>query len=191
MRTHIHRWVRRLGWFAALAAMALAGAGCGVGTPNSPGAGVAAAKYSAVPDATATPNWYVVTQKWVEPGVPTTVSGSHYTVKFASGSLKAGTEITIREYDPNVVDFELLPHGTQFGTPVTVVVDYKGTSLDPFSPHWNGTIGLPVLLWLNPATLEWELVPGINNPLTRTLTVRLSHFSRYAVGVQAGTGEWN
>ena len=85
-------------------------------------------------------------------------------------------------------DFELLPHGTQFLLPVTVDVDYSGTSLDPASPDYVG--GLPVLLWLNPWTGRWELVLGVNNPLTKKYTVLLTHFSRYAVGSNKGTAEW-
>jgi hypothetical protein len=134
------------------------------------------------------PQWYTVASKSVTPLLGGTVAGSRYQVTVLPLALTQTTTISIREYSPNILDFELLPHGTQFLLPVTVDVDYSGTSLDPASPDYVG--GLPVLLWLNPSTGRWELVVGVNNPLTKKYTVLLTHFSRYAVGSNKGTAEW-
>jgi len=136
----------------------------------------------------AAPLWYTVASKSVTPLLGGVVAGSRYQVTVLPLALTQTTTISIREYSPNVLDFELLPHGTQFLLPVTVDVDYSGTSLDPASPDYVG--GLPVLLWLNPWTGRWELVLGVNNPLTKKYTVLLTHFSRYAVGSNKGTAEW-
>jgi hypothetical protein len=134
------------------------------------------------------PQWYTVASKSIQPLLGGIVSGSRYKVTVPPLALQQSTTISVREYSPNVLDFELLPHGTQFLVPVTVDVDYAGTSLDPASPNYQG--GLPVLLWFNPGTGIWELVPGVNDPLTKKYTVLLTHFSRYALGKQQGTAEW-
>ena len=136
----------------------------------------------------ASPSWYTVASKTVTPLLGGTLAGSRYQVTVLPLALIQTTTISIREYSPSVMDFELLPHGTQFLLPVTVDVDYSGTSLDPASPDYVG--GLPVLLWLNTATGRWELVVGVNNPLTKKYTVLLTHFSRYALGKNQGTAEW-
>lgn len=136
----------------------------------------------------ASPSWYTVASETVTPLLGGTVAGSRYQVTVLPLTLTQTTTISIREYSPSVLDFELLPHGTQFLLPVTVDVDYSGTSLDPASPDYDG--GLPILLWLNPSSGRWELVVGVNNPLTKTYTVLLTHFSRYALGKNRGTAEW-
>jgi len=136
----------------------------------------------------ASPSWYTVASKTVTPLLGGTVAGSRYQVSVLPLALTQTTTISIREHSPSVLDFELLPHGTPFLLPVTVDVDYSGTSLDPASADYDG--GLPILLWLNPSSGRWELVIGVNHPLTKTYTVLLTHFSRYAVGKNQGTAEW-
>ena len=116
------------------------------------------------------------------------VAGSRYQVTVLPLSLTEATTISIREYSPDIIDFELLPDGTQFLVPVTVEIDYAGTILDPAHPDYEGE--LPVLLWLDPPTGLWELIPGVDNPLTKKYTVLLGHFSRYKLGQQPGTAEW-
>lgn len=180
------------------AALALAGLGCSGPLPTGPSADAeptpviactAENPISPPPGSfQANPQWYTVASKSITPLFGGTVSGSRYKATFLPLSLAQTTTISIREYDPNVLDFELLPHGTQFLLPVTVDIDYAGTTLDPASPQYTG--GLPVLLWFNDVTGIWELVPGVNNPLTKKYTVLLSHFSRYAMGKQQGTAEW-
>lgn len=134
------------------------------------------------------PAWYTVASRTMVPLLGGTVSGSRYRVIVPPLALGNATTISVREHSPDLIDFELLPHGTQFLLPVTVEVSYAGTSLDPAHPDYDG--GLPILLWLNPATGRWELVVGVDNPLTKKYTVLLTHFSRYAMGRQSGTAEW-
>lgn len=136
----------------------------------------------------ASPSWYTVASKTLTPLFGGTVAGSRYRVMVPPLALSGLTTISIREYSPDILDFELLPHDTQFLLPVTVEVDYSGTLLDPAHPDYDG--GLPILLWLNPATGRWELVVGVDNPLTKKYTVILTHFSRYAMGRNSGTAEW-
>ena len=192
------RWMASARVFAA-ALLACAGLGCSGPGPTTPDVGATSGQVSNPGIATggskggaavfqSEPQWYTVASKMVKPLLGGVVAGSRYTVTLPPLSLSRATTISIREYSPNVLDFELLPHGTQFLVPVTVDVNYAGTSLDPASPDYQG--GLPVLLWLNPSTGLWELVPGVNNPLTKKYTVLLTHFSRYAVGSNQGTAEW-
>ena len=197
MKQSSGRWMTGARVFAS-ALLTVAGLGCSGRGPTTPDVGATSGQVSdpgiatAGPEGAAStfqsaPNWYTVASKSVKPLFGGVVAGSRYKVTLPPLSLSQTTTIAIREYSPNVIDFELLPHGTQFLLPVTVDVDYSGTSLDPASPDYQG--GLPVLLWLNASTGLWELVPGVNNPLTKKYTVLLTHFSRYAVSSQ-GTAEW-
>lgn len=183
----------------AAALIVFAGIGCSGRNPMTPDIGgpqptsdpgiVTAHRPGSTPASVQTePQWYTVASKTVTPLLGGTISGSRYSVLVPPLALLKTTTISVREYSPNVLDFELLPHGTQFLLPVTVTVDYKDTRLDPASPDYDG--GLPVLLWLNPSTGLWELVLGVNNPLTKTYTVVLTHFSRYALSGRPGTAEW-
>lgn len=196
----------RSGWFRSAkrwvsAAFALAVLGCSGPLPTGPLSSADATAPAPVIECTAenpvspslgafqqNPQWYTVASKSIKPLFGGVVAGSRYRVTLPPLSLTQTTTISIREYDPNVLDFELLPHGTQFLLPVTVEIDYAGTSLDPASPTYEG--GLPVLLYFNEITGIWELIPGVNNPLTKKYTVLLSHFSRYSLGKTQGTAEW-
>lgn len=205
---------RRLsaGAMLGLLAMAIAWSGCSSRLPSAPEVEsapssqvTATARDRAAPSgllgglaggllgggsAPADPNWYLVANQWVPAGSVTAVQGGRYKLKFYAGSLSQGAQIQVREYNPNVLDFQLDPHGIQFGTPVDLTIDYRGTNVDPLSPNWDGT--LPLFLWFNPASSLWEIVPGLNNPLTRTYHVKLQHFSRYQLTTekQGGTAEW-
>lgn len=187
--THAKRWTIALLAFAIL--------GCSRSLPTGPVAGDSppqpiacmAGEVVALPGGfQPTPVWQTVASRTLTPLLGGTVQGSRYKVVVPPLALTQATTISVRQYDPNVIDFELLPHGTQFLLPVTVEIDYAGTSLDPASPSYTG--GLPVLLWFNDSTGIWELIPGVHNPLTKKYTVLLSHFSRYCVGKTQGTAEW-
>ena len=190
------RWIVRVKrWTTALFALAILG--CSGPLPTGPSgndstpqtiACTAENPVSLPGGFEANPQWQTVASGTLSPILGGTVAGGRYRVLVPPLALSQSTTISVRQYDPDVLDFELLPHGTQFLLPVTVEVDYAGTSLDPGSPSYTG--GLPVLLWHDDATGIWELVPGVNDPLARKYTVLLSHFSRYALGKQQGTAEW-
>ena len=135
------------------------------------------------------PEWNVVARKRVLPDRWTVVQGSHYTLTFPPGAVSATVEITIRERDPLVIDVELGPDGTRFHAPVKLEIDYRGTTADVFSRHWDGT--LPVLYLLDESTGLWQLLGGVNNALARRYTIDLEHFSRYAFRPPQGTAGWN
>lgn len=150
-------------------------------TPQSHVAPAAASSASSQP--------ILLASEWVDAGVAKTVVGGRYQLDFAPGSLSSGAQITISAQDPKVLKWELGPHGTVFGDPVTLTVDYAGTNADPTSSNYDGSI--PVLLWLNPAFGSWEVVAGRNLPQQHMYVVKLAHFSSYAMASRSsGTGEW-
>lgn len=130
--------------------------------------------------------WYVVGQKTVTTLGGGVVTGSRYKVTVPAGSVLKSTTITIEEWNSNVLDFQLKPHGQQFLVPVVVTVDYSGTAADPSSPLYDGST--PAFLYFNPGTGFWEVVVSTNDPTNKKITALLTHFSRYAVS--KGTAEW-
>jgi hypothetical protein len=131
-----------------------------------------------------TVNWLVAAAEEVLPGTLETVTGSRYSVTFDVGSLRDPATITIKERDPGIVDVELGPDGLEFDSPVVLEIDYSGTANDPSSPDYHGLP--PRLFWFNPKTSTWKVVPGTDDPKTRTYRAPLRHFSRYAMGDGAG-----
>jgi len=195
----MHRIIRSVCVLPVVAmAVALFAAGCAEAPSTSPRAAdpnasapaprsVAHGPATAPRASAAAPAWYAVAQQWVYPLQDRHVAGSRYDVHVLPGSLAQPANMMVQEYDPNVVDFQLLPHGTKFLVPLTVSIDYRGTSCDPQSPAYDGHA--PSLLWLDPSSGLWVPIVGVDDPLTRHYTVVLTHFSRYALA-NAGTGEW-
>jgi len=129
-------------------------------------------------------DWVQVCQVLVRRDEQKLVAASRYSLQFEKGSLASDAMITIKEYDPDVLDFQLGPHGTQFPVPVELSIDFKGTAADPGAAISDGCE--PVLYWLNDRTNRWEEVPGRTDWANRRHIVRLEHFSRYVVGGKAG-----
>ena len=133
----------------------------------------------------APPDWQLIQSVPVVQGVDAQVSGSHYTLRFAKGSLQKSEIITIKEYDSNVLDVEFGPSGTRFDTPVELSIDFAGTPADPRTAYADASE--PVLYYLNETTNHWEAVQGgVTDWVNMKFYVRLAHFSRYALGGKAG-----
>lgn len=136
-------------------------------------------------DSLAAPVWQLIQSVPVLQGVAMQVSASHYTLRFAKGSLTSSALITIQEYDPNVLDVEFGPSGTKFATPVMLTIDFAGTPADPRTVYADQSE--PVLYWLNETTNRWEAVPGgVTDWQHMKYVVPLEHFSRYVLGGKAG-----
>lgn len=130
-------------------------------------------------------NWTVVTEQVVAPLVTTRVEGSRYELTFHPKSVELLTLVSVKEYDPDIVDVTFGPHGIKFGEPVTLSIDFSGTQADPKDPKWEGRE--PVLFWLNEETMRWEEVPGGRTDWEKCRhVVQLEHFSRYVLGSKAG-----
>ncbi len=191
------------GALAVLAAVLLA-AGCSPAPPTAPPAEGGAASGAVAPpppsllskpadpsndtlaqDSLATPVWQQIQSVPVLQGVDMLVSASHYTLRFAKGSLTSSAIITINEYDPNVLDVEFGPSGTKFATPVMLTIDFAGTPADPRTVYADQSE--PVLYWLNETTNRWEAVPGgVTDWAHMKYVVPLEHFSHYVLGGKAG-----
>ncbi len=184
----------------ALALVALLGlSGCARTLPTAPVQDVASARDTAPPPPSrlAAPSlggtvvnlvtWYPVCQKLVLPDAHTLMRGSRYELTFPRGAVSKLELISIQEYDPDVLDVQLGPHGIKFGEPVVLSIDFTGTRADPGAAVYDQSE--PVLYWLNEATNRWEEVPGRTDWDTRRHIVRLEHFSRYVLGGKAGWKE--
>ena len=128
--------------------------------------------------------WNVVAAKLVRVGEETTVVGSRYELEFHRGSLDKDAMITIKDYDHDILDVELGPHGTKFDDPVLLSIDFSGTAADPGSAWYDHSE--PAVFWLNEATNRWEEVPSVTDWSRNRIEARLNHFSRYVVGGKAG-----
>jgi len=132
-------------------------------------------------------NWTTVVTKLVLKNQVAVVTGHRWSIEFEKGSLTSDALITIQDYDPDVLDVQLGPHGTQFAVPVTLTVDFSNTAADPGAARYDGRT--PVLYWLNDQTNTWVEMPGRTDWAQKKLIVQLPHFSRYVVGGKAGWKE--
>ena len=196
MRVPTNKFNRAL---LALASLLLV-AGCSKGllTAPDPGSTSAAVVEHGAPQAPQPPSllggalpiidkllsWTTVVTKLVRTNQAMVVTGHRWSLQFERGSLSADATITIEDYDPDVLDVQFGPHGTQFLVPVTLSVDFANTDADPGAAHYNGCE--PTLYWLNEQKNQWEEVPGRVDWEHKQLIVKLPHFSRYVVGTKAG-----
>jgi len=163
------------------------GAGCGqMDNPTGPVSGQQTTPALWPLDLVTDIVWKVVCAQEVDPGQVTSMKGSRYTLTFQSQSLLESLLVTIKERDPDIVDVELGPDGSQFYKPVTLTIDYSKTRYDQTQPNYAGR--RPNMFWFNPDTQAWVLVPGTDDPRQCLYTVNLQHFSRYAMG--DGTSGW-
>lgn len=190
-------------------ALSLGLAGCSQNSPTQPVAAAApmsrldapspanVLRVSAPPAATrATPSrlsanaahpdssdWQVVGSVLASPGAPASLDSGRYRLLVENGCVDTATVFTIATYDSTVLDVELGPHAKTFGRPLELTIDYAGTQADPASPDFDGTE--PRVYWYNENGGVWVPMPCTVDAEQLTVTVRLVHFSRYAVGAKA------
>ena len=129
-------------------------------------------------------DWRFISSTPVPAGTAWVVTAGRYTLSFARGSLSRAEIITIMQYDPDILDVQFGPHGTQFGTPVELRIDFTGTASDPGLVRTKEAE--PVLWYLDETANRWVIVPGYTDWNTKQYVVYLEHFSRYALGGKAG-----
>ena len=137
------------------------------------------------------PVWFVVAEGLARKNKTSVIQSEQCKLTFFPGAVSKTTQVKIKMYDLNVLEFEFLPDGVPFGTPVRVNVSYAGTNADPDSPNYDGSS--PAFFWDNPETGLWEEVLGENNTTTKTYTAFVEHFSRYTLGKKVpgdGTADW-
>jgi len=109
-----------------------------------------------------------------------TSEGSDVQLLIPRQALPASETIEMRwRHDPNRAatgyDFQFGPHGTVFQEPVTVVFSYRNADL-------TGIDEANLRVWyFNEETQLWELIGGEVDTRNKTVTVKLAHFSRYAI----------
>jgi hypothetical protein len=124
--------------------------------------------------------WYEVASELVEPGKNQKVKGSRYTLEFDGDELTEPTLITIREWNPDVVDFDVKPDGLILQQPATLRIGYHGTANEPSSPDYAGVP--PAVYRYSAGGGKWVPLPGSDHPgQSPFYTVEVSHFSRYAM----------
>ena len=128
--------------------------------------------------------WVPVISTFVRADEQKQVVGHRWSLQFEKGSLPDDETITIKDHDPNILDVQFGPHGTKFGVPVTLTIDFQGTAADPGAAEWDQRE--PVLYWLDETTNTWVEVPGHTDWARKQHVVRLEHFSRYVLGGKAG-----
>ena len=129
-------------------------------------------------------DWRFISSTPVPAGIARVVTAGRYTLSFAKGSLSRAEIITIKQYDADILDVQFGPHGTQFGTPVELRIDFTGTASDP--GLGRSKEAEPVLWYLDETANRWVIVPGYTDWDAKQYVVRLEHFSRYALGGKAG-----
>jgi len=129
-------------------------------------------------------DWVPVVSTLLRKDQAALVVGHRWSLQFEKGSLPDDATVTIKDYDPNVLDVQFGPHGTKFGVPVTLSVDFSNTAADPGAAEWDQRE--PVLYWLDERTNTWVEVPGRTDWVHKKHIVQLQHFSRYVVGGKAG-----
>jgi hypothetical protein len=128
-------------------------------------------------------DWQVIGSALAGPGADAVLDAGRYHLLVEDGCVDTATVFTIATYDSAVLDLELGPHGKQFGRPVEVTICYAGTQADPASPDFDGQ--KPRVFWYNELGGVWVPVPSTVDEEQLTITVKLVHFSRYAVGGKA------
>ena len=121
-------------------------------------------------------------------GATSTNSAVGLTISVPSGAVSAPTTITVTALKGSAVAYSFAPHGLQFGRNVTLTQKLQGTSA--------GSQLLPQLtgayfendddLLDNGLALVSEVLTGLLNPLTKTFSFPIKHFSGYLVASGRG-----
>ncbi len=96
-------------------------------------------------------------------------------ISFGPLSLYDDTIISFQYIAGNTLEAHFRPHGIQFRRPARLTLSYKSANLEGVDEN-----SLRVY-YFNEETQIWELIGGIVNKLTKTVTVEITHFSRYAL----------
>ena len=101
-----------------------------------------------------------------------TISNGRYTLIVPPNALSQDTEYRVRDDNNGYAECDLYPHGAQFNVPVTLVMDLRNSNANVFTQ----------IFWWDDVHRIWVPMGGVYNPVTRTLTCQLPHFSKYRAG---------
>jgi len=105
------------------------------------------------------------------------------TISVPSGAVSAPTTITVTALKGSAVAYAFAPHGLQFGRNVTLTQKLQGTSAgSELLPQLTGAYFADNDDLLdNGLALVSEVLTGLLNPLTKTFSFPIKHFSGYLV----------
>jgi len=96
-------------------------------------------------------------------------------IEFKEGDLPEDMTISFEWAASRFLQGVFGPHGTRFNHPVSVTLSYKSADL-------RGVVEENIrVYYFNDRTRIWELIGGDLDMKHKTITVELSHFSRYAL----------
>ena len=116
-------------------------------------------------------------------GATSSKSSVGLTIHVPSGAVSAPTTITVTALKGSAVAYSFAPHGLQFARKVTLTQKLHGTSVayqllpqltGAYFADENDILG-------NGLALVTEVLSGLLNPLTKTFSFPIEHFSGYLV----------
>ena len=110
------------------------------------------------------------------------------TVSVPSGAVSAATTITVTALKGSAVAYSFAPHGLQFGRNVILTQKLHGTSAgSQLLPQLTGAyFANDDDLLDNGLALVSEVLTGVLNPLSKTFSFPIKHFSGYLVASGRG-----
>jgi hypothetical protein len=114
-----------------------------------------------------------------------TLTNGRWKVAIPAGAIEGNATVAIGVVDAKSLtcQLEILPaEKNRFRTPVTLTMDCSNVS---------GDLSTYAMFWYDPAKKEWVPVPGCKvDPVKKTCSAPLSHFSLYKVGPLKGKAGW-
>ncbi len=116
-------------------------------------------------------------------GTTSSNSSVGLTINVPSGAVSAPTTITVTALKGTAVAYSFAPHGLQFSKKVTLTQKLQGTSVgSQLLPQLTGAyFADDDDLLGNGLALVSEILTGLLNPLAKTFTFPIEHFSGYLV----------
>lgn len=116
-------------------------------------------------------------------GTTSSHSSVGLTVRIPSGAVGSPTVITVTALKGSAVAYRFAPHGLQFSRKVTLTQKLQGTSVgsELLPAVTGGYFANDEDLLDNGLALVSELIAGLTNPLTKSYSFPIEHFSGYLV----------
>lgn len=116
-------------------------------------------------------------------GATSSNSGVGLTISIPSDAVGSPTVITVTALKGSAVAYSFAPHGLHFRKKVTLTQELQGTSVESelLPDLTGGYFANDEDLLDNGLALVSELIAGLTNPLTKTFSFPIEHFSGYLV----------
>ena len=124
-------------------------------------------------------------------GAVSTNSAVGLTIHVPSGAVSSPTTITVTALKGTPVAYQFQPHGLQFSRKVTLTQKLQGTSAasELLSSLQGAYFPTDEPIIEDGMALVSELLNGLLNPLTKTFSFAIVHFSGYIVVSGRGSGD--